>query len=78
MSYFIDWSQKFNNEKLTFITRGSFLDKLSGSQELRLMLNKDLTAEQIKKVWKNDLVKYQKMRKQYLLYKDSNFILEHY
>lgn len=78
LNYFLNWSNQFNQQNIDFITREGFLDKLSGSSELRLMLNQEKNAQQIKQLWNAGLKKYQKIRTQYLLYKDSDFILNHF
>ena len=48
--------------------RGSF-DRLAGTDSLRLQLEKGYTANQIRQSWQQDLKKFKKIRKKYLLYR---------
>jgi uncharacterized protein YbbC (DUF1343 family) len=48
----------------------SFFDKLAGTKTLRQQIRQGKTAEEIRASWKNDLEKFQMVRKKYLLYKD--------
>jgi len=45
-----------------------FFDKLAGNSILKEQLKSGLSAAQIRKSWKNDLKKFRKIRKKYLLY----------
>lgn len=47
-----------------------FFDKLAGTTKLREMIQADKTEDEIRASWQDDLVKYKKMRKKYLLYSD--------
>lgn len=46
----------------------SFFEKLIGKKDIRLMIEKGMTAEQISATWKTDVEKFKKQRKPYLLY----------
>ena len=45
-----------------------WIDKLSGSSELRLMIEEGATAEEIKESWQEDVSSFLERRKPYLLY----------
>ena len=73
LNYFLNWKEKFSAQDLIFISRPLFLDKLSGSINFRKMLSVNKTSQEIKQSWNNDLVNYQRMRKNYLLYNDGTY-----
>lgn len=50
----------------------SFFDKLAGTDQLRISIEKRLTEEQIRESWEPELKIYKAMRKNYLLYPDYN------
>ena len=47
-----------------------WIDKLSGSSELRLMIEEGATAEEIKESWQEDVSSFLERRKPYLLYEE--------
>ena len=47
----------------------SFFDKLAGTDKLRLSIIEGKTEKEIRKEWKEELSKFKKVRKKYLLYK---------
>jgi len=47
-----------------------FFDKLAGNDELRKQIITGKSEEEIRKSWTNDLLKFKKIRKKYLLYPD--------
>jgi uncharacterized protein YbbC (DUF1343 family) len=53
-------------EKDKFFT--SYFDVLAGGPLLREQIQKGMTAKQIRKTWKEDLIKFSKIRSKYLLY----------
>ncbi len=59
-----------SSNKEDFINRASFFDLLAGTDKLRKGIEKGLNPKELKETWSADLVEYQKMRKQYLLYED--------
>ena len=73
LSYLMKWKKLFDSQALTLIARPNFMDKLSGSTKFRNMLNKNLSVEQIKRSWHPELKEYQKTRRKYLLYSDSEY-----
>lgn len=69
----LDWILKAykNNTHPTFFTNESgafWLDKLAGTSDLRLQIEKGWTAEQIKAGWQKGLKDFEKTRQKYLLY----------
>lgn len=78
LDYFLAWNKKFKQQKLTFISRPKFLAKLSGSNDLLESVDADQSSVQIKSNWQLGLKRYQKIRKKYLLYRDSKLILDKY
>jgi uncharacterized protein YbbC (DUF1343 family) len=67
LNWLIDF-YKNSNDTAKFFT--PFFDKLAGNNILRKQIISGLTAEEIKKTWEKDLLKYKAMRKKYVLYKD--------
>jgi uncharacterized protein YbbC (DUF1343 family) len=55
--------------KSKFFLENNFIDKLYGSDELRLMVQQGKTADEIRKTWQADLNHFKEKRKAYLLYK---------
>lgn len=53
-----------------FITNPSFFNKLAGNDKLINQLSEGVSLEEIELSWEEDLTKYKKLRKQYLLYPD--------
>lgn len=67
LKYLIDMYNQFPDKEKFFIP---YIDKLSGTKELKEQIKKGMTEEEIRATWKADLDKYKAMRKKYLLYKD--------
>lgn len=67
LSYLID-AYKSVNIKDKFFT--SFFEKLVGVDYIRTMIEEGKSAAQIKAKWQNDVKKFKKQRKPYLLYKE--------
>ncbi|MFT7009770.1 MAG: hypothetical protein ACJAXJ_004323 [Colwellia sp.] len=70
LSFIIKWHQAFKAKNTTFFTRASFMDKLSGSDKLRKAIVAGKTEQEIKQSWQQDLLKFKRLRKPYLLYTD--------
>lgn len=68
LSLLIDAYNKFDAANQSFFVHASFMDKLAGTDQLRLAIEKGDTAEQIKQSWEADLKRFKKQRKPYLLY----------
>jgi uncharacterized protein YbbC (DUF1343 family) len=65
--YWIDFYHKAP-DKSKFYLPTMFIDRLSGSDQIRKMIEEGKTEEQIKAWYKPELDKYKEMRKKYLLY----------
>lgn len=70
LDLFIAAYQQFNQAGLAFFSRAGFMDKLAGTDSLRVAIQQGKTAEQIRAEWQNDLQAFRKLRKPYLLYPD--------
>ena len=69
----LSWLIEFYNnyeDKEKFFLKNNWIDKLAGTDELRKMIIQGKTSEEIKEVWKTDLIKFNSARKKYLLYPD--------
>lgn len=55
-----------------FFLPNNFIDKLAGSNELRLQILSGMSEDEIRKTWTDELKAFKKIRKNYLLYKDFN------
>ncbi len=75
---FMNWLKKFQNRKLTFITRPNFLDKLMGTDQFRKQIAAGDSEKSISKSWIENLKKFQRKRKNYLLYPDSDYIKKNF
>ncbi|MGS2719314.1 exo-beta-N-acetylmuramidase NamZ family protein [Paraglaciecola aestuariivivens] len=62
--------QQFEQAGQEFFTRASFMDKLAGTDQLRLAIEQGQSAKQIKASWQADLQAFKQLRKAYLLYPD--------
>ena len=51
-----------------FEFRKGSIDRLSGSENLRTMLTKGFSPEQIFNTWQNELEEFKLLRKKYLIY----------
>ena len=47
-----------------------WIDKLSGSDELRNMVEEGYSAEEIKASWQEDVEQFKELRREYLLYEE--------
>lgn len=66
MEYIIDAYYNLNIGN-SFFT--NFFDKLAGCSHIREMIEQGYSAAEIKSSWKNDVAKFKKQRKPYMLYK---------
>jgi len=69
LKYFLDFYSKYKNEG-DFLIREKWLNTLAGTDELIKQIRDDKTENEIFKSWQAELVKYNKLRKKYLLYPD--------
>jgi uncharacterized protein YbbC (DUF1343 family) len=58
------------NAKNQFFLENNFIDKLAGTDQLRLDLVSGKTIDQIRQSWVEELIEYKALRKKYLLYGD--------
>jgi uncharacterized protein YbbC (DUF1343 family) len=68
LNYFMRMYSLFK-DKSKFFLPINFIDKLYGSDELRLMVLQGKTAEEIRRSWQPELNNFKEKRKAYLLYK---------
>ncbi|HRQ31163.1 MAG TPA: DUF1343 domain-containing protein [Saprospiraceae bacterium] len=57
-------------DKSTFFLQSQYIDKLAGTDKLRLMILEGKSGDEIRNAWKEELQSYKTLRKKYLLYKD--------
>lgn len=68
LSLFISAYQKLTANNQEFFERAGFMDKLAGTDKLRLAIEADQTEQQIKQSWQADLSTFKRKRAPYLLY----------
>ncbi|OHX65314.1 exo-beta-N-acetylmuramidase NamZ family protein [Flammeovirga pacifica] len=74
LSYIIGWNEKFSeNEKKSVISKNKWMDLLSGTDSLRIMIDQKKSQKEIKDSWQKDLKTYKQIRKNYLIYTDSKY-----
>lgn len=66
LEYVIDAYRDLGNGEKPFFTR--FFENLIGRGDIRGMIERGMTAEEIKATWQDDVEKFRKQRKPYLLY----------
>jgi len=67
LKYLLDAYKNYPYKKKFFL-KNHFIDKLSGSNKLRLAVRRGATAKQIKKGWAKGLKKFRAIRQNYLIY----------
>jgi len=67
LTYLLDAYRHYPQKKKFFLKSG-FIDKLSGSDQLRKQVMSSKSEAQIRKSWQADLAKFRKIRAKYLLY----------
>jgi len=70
LSLLIAAHNAFQTAQIKFFTSPDFMDKLSGTDKLRLAIEAGLSAEQIRAQWQPQLDAFKQLRQQYLLYPD--------
>ena len=68
LSFILDAYKKYPNKK-SFFLKNRFIDKLSGSNKLRLQIQKGYNQSQIRASWQKGLREFKKIRERYLIYK---------
>ena len=71
LEYLIDYYKK-SGLGASFFKSPNFMDKLSGTDKLRLQIISGMSEKQIRESWQGDLKKYKTMRSKYLLYADKS------
>lgn len=66
----LDARKYFYADSDKFFLSNNFFNKLAGSNELMQQINADLTADEIKLSWQDDINAFKVIRKKYLLYED--------
>ncbi|WP_416307472.1 exo-beta-N-acetylmuramidase NamZ domain-containing protein [Neptunicella sp. SCSIO 80796] len=66
----LDWQQAFADKQRDFFDRASFMDKLAGTDKLRLAIEAGQSLSDIRKSWQPGLKQFKTQRKAYLLYPD--------
>ncbi|WP_108821523.1 exo-beta-N-acetylmuramidase NamZ domain-containing protein [Dysgonomonas sp. Marseille-P4361] len=70
LDFLLSFYQK-SEKGAAFFSNPKFMDLLSGSNSLRLLISKNKSAEEIKQTWQEDIAKYKTIRERYLLYPDN-------
>lgn len=68
LSYLINWHQLFAQQQETFFNAPAFMDKLAGTDQLRLQIEQGKTEQQIRAGWQPALQVFEQQRQPYLLY----------
>lgn len=68
LEYLIDAYNRIGRGNKKFLT--AFFEKLIGSDKIRPMIERGCTAEEIKATWAEDVAKFKRQRRPYLLYSE--------
>ena len=68
LTYLINAYATLNKHKVDFFERAGFMDKLAGTNKLRLAIEAGQSAAQIKQSWQRGLTQFKAQRAPYLLY----------
>lgn len=68
LSLFIAAYQQLSDSQQLFFERAEFMDKLAGTDKLRLAIEAGQTEQQIKQSWQTELAAFKRKRQPYLLY----------
>ena len=68
LNYLINAYQQLTQAKQVFFERADFMDKLAGTDKLRLAIEAGHSAEEIKQSWQAGLKQFKQQRAPYLLY----------
>ncbi len=69
LSYLIDSYTNLENQDIPFFNDNNFFEKLAGTLELRTQIKAGKTEEEIRATWQDGLLAFEKVRRNYLLYK---------
>jgi uncharacterized protein YbbC (DUF1343 family) len=70
LEYILAWHKKFSLQNQLFFSRAKFMDKLAGTDKLRIAIEQGQTEAQIRQSWQSGLDDFIDKRKPYLLYED--------
>lgn len=70
LAYLMRWNQLFRDNASEMFTAPAFMDKLAGTDQLRLQISLGLSEAAIKQSWQADLQSFRQQRLPYLLYPD--------
>ncbi|MDX3775082.1 DUF1343 domain-containing protein [Chromatiaceae bacterium AAb-1] len=68
LGYLINWYQLFRQQQAVFFTAPAFMDKLAGTDQLRLQIEQGWSEQQIRQSWQPALQEFRTRRQPYLLY----------
>jgi uncharacterized protein YbbC (DUF1343 family) len=68
LQLFVKVYQQFTESGVNFFERPDFMNKLAGSNQLRLAIEQGQSAQQIKQSWQSGIQAFKQLRKPYLLY----------
>ncbi|RUO63081.1 exo-beta-N-acetylmuramidase NamZ domain-containing protein [Pseudidiomarina insulisalsae] len=72
LSLLLQAHQAFSEAGVTFFQSPDFMDKLSGTDKLRLAIVAGQSEAQIRAGWQDQLAQFKKQRERYLLYPDND------
>lgn len=70
LGYLIRWYQLFSSHGQELFNAPAFMDKLAGTDQLRLQIAQGLSEAQIRQTWQEGLTQFRLQRQPYLLYPD--------
>jgi uncharacterized protein YbbC (DUF1343 family) len=70
LQFFLDFYKKAGDGQAFFFTRPEWFDLLAGTKELRRQIILNMSEDEIRATWQQELAAYKAMRKKYLLYPD--------
>ena len=68
LSYLLRWHALFKAHNTVFFNSAAFMDKLAGTDTLRLQIEQGATEQQIRAGWQDGLQQFKQQRQPYLLY----------
>jgi uncharacterized protein YbbC (DUF1343 family) len=68
LQYLLQWHAFFKQHNEVFFTSANFMDKLAGTDQLRLQIEQGQTEQQIRASWQSALQQFKQQRQPYLLY----------
>lgn len=68
LAYLMRWQQLFASHAKVLFTAADFMDKLAGTDQLRLQIERGESEQQIRDSWQGALQRFKQQRQPYLLY----------